>query len=66
MSLTAADRTEVHSRGTVGAVDPRLDTDVDEISDKALAVGGGVVEAILTSIVASNAWCTRQSISPRG
>ena len=43
-----ADRTPVCRDGKVGDVDPRLDTAVDEISDKALAVGGGVVEAILT------------------
>ncbi len=34
----------------VGDVDPRLDTAVDEISDKALAVGGGVLEAVLTRL----------------
>ena len=50
----------------VGDVDPRLDTDVDQISDKALAVGGGVVEAILTWLVASNASCVQQSISSPG
>ncbi|MEL7155129.1 MAG: selenium-dependent molybdenum cofactor biosynthesis protein YqeB [Actinomycetota bacterium] len=32
----------------IADVDPRSDTPVDEISDKALAVGGGVVEAVLT------------------
>ncbi len=31
----------------VGDIDPRLDVDVHAISDKALAVGGGVVEAVL-------------------
>ncbi len=32
----------------IGDVDPRPDTRVDEISDKALAVGGGAVEAVMT------------------
>ncbi len=32
----------------IGDVDPRADTDWAQISDKALAVGGGVLEAILT------------------
>jgi xanthine dehydrogenase accessory factor len=32
----------------IGDVDPRLDTRCDEISDKALSIGGGVVEAVLT------------------
>ena len=32
----------------IGDVDPRLDVAHDEISDKALAVGGGVLEAVLT------------------
>jgi len=32
----------------VGDLDPRLDVAVDEISDKALAVGGGVLEAVTT------------------
>jgi xanthine dehydrogenase accessory factor len=37
------------SAGTkIGDIDPRVDARCDEISDKALAVGGGVVEAILT------------------
>lgn len=31
----------------IGDVDPRTDVRIDEISDKALAVGGGVVEAVL-------------------
>jgi xanthine dehydrogenase accessory factor len=37
----------------IGDLDPRLDTRVNEISDKALAVGGGVVEAVMT-------WSNRQ------
>jgi xanthine dehydrogenase accessory factor len=32
----------------VADVDPRLDTSCHEVSDKALAVGGGVLEAVLT------------------
>lgn len=36
----------------VGDVDPRLHTPVDEVSDKALAVGGGVLEAVLSWISA--------------
>ena len=32
----------------IGDVDPRLDVDCDEISDKALAIGGGVLEAATT------------------
>lgn len=32
----------------IGDVDPRVDVRVDEISDKALAIGGGVLEAVLT------------------
>lgn len=32
----------------IGDVDPRMDTDWHEISDKALAVAGGVLEAVLT------------------
>lgn len=32
----------------IGDVDPRFDVRVDEISDKALAIGGGVLEAVLT------------------
>jgi xanthine dehydrogenase accessory factor len=31
----------------IGDIDPRVDIAVDEISDKALAIGGGVVEAVL-------------------
>lgn len=32
----------------IGDVDPRADTPVDTISDKALSVGGGVLEAVIT------------------
>ncbi|MGB8859267.1 MAG: selenium-dependent molybdenum cofactor biosynthesis protein YqeB [Ilumatobacteraceae bacterium] len=32
----------------IADIDPRLDVDCREISDKALAVGGGVMEAVLT------------------
>jgi xanthine dehydrogenase accessory factor len=43
-----ADGTPVTRGLKIGDVDPRLDTDCHEISDKALAVAGGVLEAILT------------------
>jgi xanthine dehydrogenase accessory factor len=36
----------------IGDIDPRLDTPCNEISDKALAIGGGVLEAVLTWISA--------------
>jgi xanthine dehydrogenase accessory factor len=37
----------------IADVDPRADIDCREISDKALAVGGGVIEAVLTWISAA-------------
>jgi xanthine dehydrogenase accessory factor len=37
----------------IGDVDPRVDTPCDEISDKALAIGGGVVEAVGTGMLRS-------------
>ncbi len=40
--------TEVRAGLKIGDVDPRMDTDVNEISDKALSVGGGVLEAVMT------------------
>lgn len=40
--------TDVQAGSKIADVDPRLDVDVREISDKALAVGGGVMEAVLT------------------
>lgn len=43
-----AEGTEVPAGLKVGDVDPRPDADWREISDKALAVGGGVLEAVLT------------------
>jgi xanthine dehydrogenase accessory factor len=43
-----ADGTPVRQGLKIGDVDPRPDTDWHEISDKALAVAGGVLEAILT------------------
>jgi xanthine dehydrogenase accessory factor len=43
-----ADGTPVAEGLKIGDVDPRADTDCREISDKALAVAGGVLEAILT------------------
>ncbi len=43
-----AEGTVVPAGLKVGDVDPRADSDWREISDKALAVGGGVLEAVLT------------------
>ncbi|MGO8960070.1 MAG: selenium-dependent molybdenum cofactor biosynthesis protein YqeB [Streptosporangiaceae bacterium] len=43
-----ADGTVVPAELKVGDVDPRADTDWGQISDKALSVGGGVLEAVLT------------------
>ena len=43
-----ADGTEVPAGLKIADVDPRFDVDCQEISDKALAVGGGVLEAVLT------------------
>jgi len=43
-----ADGTPVHIGLKIGDIDPRTDTDWRQISDKALAVGGGVLEAVLT------------------
>ncbi len=40
------DGSAVTSRLKIGDVDPRFDVACDEISDKALAVGGGVLEAV--------------------
>lgn len=42
------DGREVTAGLKIGDIDPRCDVACDEISDKALAVGGGVVEAVLT------------------
>jgi xanthine dehydrogenase accessory factor len=36
----------------IGDVDPRIDVDCHEISDKALAIGGGVLEAAMTWLAA--------------
>ena len=38
----------------IGDIDPRTDTDCREISDKALSVGGGVLEAVLQWISANS------------
>lgn len=38
----------------IGDIDPRIDTPCDEISDKALAIGGGVLEAVLSWISAKH------------
>jgi xanthine dehydrogenase accessory factor len=43
-----ADGSTVPSGLKIGDVDPRADTDWQQISDKALAIGGGVLEAVLT------------------
>jgi xanthine dehydrogenase accessory factor len=43
-----ADETAVAAGLKIGDVDPRTDTDWRQISDKALAIGGGVLEAVLT------------------
>ncbi|MDQ4076971.1 MAG: selenium-dependent molybdenum cofactor biosynthesis protein YqeB [Chloroflexota bacterium] len=43
-----ADDVEVPAGMKIGDLDPRPDVDTRKISDKALAVGGGVVEAVLT------------------
>jgi xanthine dehydrogenase accessory factor len=44
-----SDRVEITAGLKIGDVDPRLDaTACGQISDKALAIGGGVVEAVLT------------------
>ncbi len=43
-----ADGTPVAKGLKIGDVDPRTDTEWREISDKALAVAGGVLEAVLT------------------
>jgi xanthine dehydrogenase accessory factor len=43
-----ADGSTVPSGLKIGDVDPRADTDWRQISDKALAIGGGVLEAVLT------------------
>jgi xanthine dehydrogenase accessory factor len=42
------DGQSVEAGWKIGDVDPRLDAQHDEISDKALSVGGGVLEAVLT------------------
>jgi len=52
-----AEGTPVRQGLKIGDVDPRPDTDWHEISDKALAVAGGVLEAILT-------WLNRPSAAP--
>jgi xanthine dehydrogenase accessory factor len=43
-----ADGTPVTKGPKIGDVDPRTDTDWREISHQALAVAGGVLEAVLT------------------
>ncbi|MGI9622879.1 MAG: selenium-dependent molybdenum cofactor biosynthesis protein YqeB [Acidimicrobiales bacterium] len=41
---------EVSLGAKIGDVDPRTDVAADEISDKALAVGGGVLEAVMVCL----------------
>lgn len=48
-----ADGTPVSEGLKIGDVDPRQDTDWHEFSDKALAVAGGMLEAVLTWLNAS-------------
>lgn len=43
-----ANGTTVPAKLKIGDLDPRLDTDIHTVSDKALAIGGGVVEAVLS------------------
>jgi len=43
-----AESVDVHKNLKIADVDPRSDTNVHEVSEKALAIGGGVVEAVLT------------------
>ena len=43
-----------HAGLKVADVDPRVETNVFEVSDKALAIGGGVVEAVMTWISATH------------
>jgi len=45
------DETNVPAGTKVGDIDPRFDVNCHEISDKALAVGGGVLEAVMTWLV---------------
>jgi xanthine dehydrogenase accessory factor len=52
-----AEGTVVPADLKVGDVDPRADTDWREISDKALSIGGGVLEAVLT-------WSQRRATPP--
>ena len=52
-----ADGTIVSPGLKIGDVDPRVDASWNELSDKALAVGGGVVEAVLTSLASRRTSC---------
>jgi len=50
-----AESTPIRAGMKIGDVDPRIDPDAcKQISDKALAVGGGVLEAVLTWLNRSN------------
>jgi len=43
-----SEETPLKTNMKVGDIDPRHDTRIDRVSDKALAVGGGVLEAVTT------------------
>ena len=61
-----ADGTPVAQGLKIGDVDPRAGTDWREISDKALAVAGGVLEAILTWLSPQTGECARSGSRPPG
>jgi xanthine dehydrogenase accessory factor len=61
-----ADGTPVARGLKIGDVDPRAGTDWREISDKALAVAGGVLEAILTWLSPPTAGHARSGSRPPG
>jgi xanthine dehydrogenase accessory factor len=61
-----ADGTPVARGLKIGDVDPRADTDWREISDKALAVAGGVLEAILTWLSLGTGGRARSGSRPPG
>jgi xanthine dehydrogenase accessory factor len=61
-----ADGTPVAQGLKIGDVDPRADTDWHEISDKALAVAGGVLEATLTWLSRRTGGRARSGSRPPG
>ena len=61
-----ADGTPVAQGLKIGDIDPRADTDWREISDKALAVAGGVLEAILTWLSPRTGGRARSGSRPPG